>query len=177
MTEAEGHVEGVELAVASVSPGPGAPYVVRFTFGGMAWTLTTEQAVTHAAAVMAAAHRADHDAAVVRQMLAVGLAESEVGELVRELRGDRRPLELDPLDLRLGVSNDGQLRPFLQVVLAGDPVGQWDVADALTHAGIVLGMAETVRLDSALSDLLVLNGLDPAKATAAVADLKQFRTV
>lgn len=155
--------EGV-LWVASEQTLDG-PYVVSFCHGVHAWVRTPSECLAYASAVVAAAHRADHDAAVVRQMISVGVTPDEAGHLMLELRADRPPLAgLAPLDLQLGVSGDGEYHPFLIVVVHGEVVGQWTVGDALDHAGVVLGMVATADLDNAYRALLLSTGLDSAGA-------------
>ncbi|MGI5292759.1 hypothetical protein ACQEVF_56940 [Nonomuraea polychroma] len=125
-------------------------------------------------AVVAAAARAEHDAAVVRQLTSLGLPRQAVGEAVQSLREDRPPLDhtaTAPLRLEPGVS--GQTgEAFITVIIDDKPVGQWTADDARSHAVGVLEVFTAVDLDAAYRRYLVATvGLDLPTATAVVTGL------
>ena len=156
----------------------GSGYVVTLEASDdVAVTLTPDVALRHAQGVLAAAHRAAYDAAVLRQMTQkFNFALSDAGKLAMELRSDRPPLDptdTAPLWLEPGVKLD--LKPFLIVHINGERVGQWDVDQAERHAHIVLAAVGVADLDSGYYRMLRSTGVEEPQARAAVEDLVNFR--
>jgi hypothetical protein len=144
----------------------------------VAVTLTPDQAFRHAQGILAAAHRAAHDAAVLRQMTrGWEFPLQHAGHLIQSMRDDRPPLDpadTAPLFLEPGVA-PADLRPFLIVHINGEPVGQWDVEQAKQHAMAVLSMAGVADLDSGYYRLLSTQGIEEHQARGAVDDLANYR--
>lgn len=155
-------------------------YVVSLVFSSeRAVTLSPDEARRHAETVLAAAHRAEHDAAVLTQLhgkLKIPL--EDAGKTVGELRGDRPPLDPDaltPLGLEPCVAAADK-RPFLAVSVDGKKVGQWETADARAHALALLEVVEAVNLDAAYHRYLVGTiGIESDRARVVVDDLGNWR--
>lgn len=144
----------------------------------VAWTFNRDDAIRHAAAVMAQVEHADHDAAVIKlfhNRLGLDLA-TAVACVVRDLRPDRPPVdEPGPLKLIPSVSAT-DLHPFLRTELNGHVVGQWELDDARHHAMSVLQVVAAVDSDAAFYRLLVGSlGLSQTKARRIVADTANHR--
>lgn len=142
-------------------------------------TLNKASAYAYATTVLAAAERADYDAAVAAQMAGkLGIPKDVVGQVVAELRNDRPPLAdaaTAPLRLQPGVSaKTGE--PFLALFIGTTQIGQWDPTDARQHAMHVLAAIEAVELDKAYRRYLVDKiGIGPDRALNAIANLANFR--
>lgn len=159
---------------------PDGTYQVVLSRGDEHWPIPREQINDYVAGVMAVASWADHDSAVLRQLVSIGLQPKEAAQAVFALRVTRRPPPGNtwPLELGGGVSSDGEFRPFVSIHLAGQPVGQWTVTEAQEHCVAVLGLLATVDLDDAYSDYLVQAvGIEPGRASNVVNDLQNFRTM
>lgn len=164
----------------------GSTYVVTLEVSAdRVLTLTPTLAVAYASAVLAAAARADYDAAVLRQLTSAdGLGvdhRTAAGLLADSVRPDRPPLP-DPTDgmltLTPGVSltPDRQLRPFLVVNLDGQPAGQWTPDDARAHAMTALEAVAVADLDAGYYRALIGPvGTDPDAARRVVDNLAEFR--
>lgn len=156
----------------------GSGYVVTIDAGeDFSKTLDPPTAMRHAYAVLQVAHRAAHDAAVMKQLTHLGVERQYAAALVVDLRKDRPPVKADdlaPFSLEPGVSAfTGQ--PFLHVSINGKRVGQWEFVDAQQHALHVIGSVAVADLDSALYVALVGQmGLDKNRAHAVVTDLGNF---
>lgn len=89
-------------------------------------------------------------AGAVRLLIKTGVSVDAAERLITEdLQPDREMLDsegLDPLGLEIGVTPGG--KPFIMILLEGQPVGQWDVKDAVEHAETVLGSMFTAGLDA-----------------------------
>lgn len=138
--------------------------------------LTPSEAVAYATDVLAAVARAEHDAAVARQMSHV-MDMTAAAQMVKDLRADRPPLDpaaTAPIGLECGVTKE--LFPFLIVSVNGKPAGQWTMQDAREHAFIVLTSVTVADLDSAYLRLLTgMVGIDKATAFNVVEDLTKYR--
>lgn len=140
--------------------------------------LTRDEAYAHAQAVLAAAQRAEYDAAVFLQLTRkLGLPVEVASASVQDLRDVRVSLDasaLHPLGLEPGATVEG--KPYIVVSLEGDRVGQWTPADARLHAAAALELAEVVRLDSDYYEWLRTSpGVEEGRARAAVDDLVNHR--
>lgn len=152
-------------------------YVVTIDYGtDHSLGIDPSNVVQHVSAVYAAAHRAEYDAAVVRQLDNL-VGREHAAQLITDMRSDRPPIDqsaLAPLELLPGVNQAGD--PFIAIMLAGKPVGQWTVSDALEHAEAVSSAVHVADLDTIYYRTLVnLVGLDAARASRAVADLINHR--
>jgi len=142
-------------------------------------TLTPVMAFDHARGVLAAAHRAAYDAAVVNQLttkLNLPLnTVATVANLIRDERSRLDPADTDPLRFEPGV--DGKtLRPYITVSVGIEPVGQWSVAEADGHARTVLSAVEKANLDTVYHQVLTATmGMDEWRAKNMVADVGTFR--
>jgi hypothetical protein len=132
----------------------------------------------YALAVLDAAHRADYDAAVLRQMRALSLAGDAAAALVvTDLRPARPPQRATgtPLSLAPGVSQrtgDG----FLTVHLDGEPIGQWSVPAAREHALAILDTVVVAPLDASYHQLMTGTlDLDDGRARGIVEDVAKHR--
>lgn len=158
----------------------GSGYVVTLDASDdVSVTLTPDQAFKHAQGILAAAHRAAYDAAVMRQMTrGWEFPFQHAGELVMAMRDDRPPLDpadTAPLFLEPGVTPT-DLRPFLLVHINGEKVGQWDVEQAQQHARWVLSMAGVADLDSGYYRMLRTQAdVEEHQARSAVGDLANYR--
>ena len=156
----------------------GQTYVVTIEASAdRAVTLTPDSALRHAGAVMTAVARAEHDAAVYRQLGKLVPDQRAVGELIVDLRADRPELDhaaTEPLRIQPGVNQKG--KPFLVLFLDDKPVGQWDPADARHHALGVIEAVAAADLDAGYYRCLRnLVGIDENRARHAVADLINHR--
>ncbi len=157
---------------------PGEPFRIKLHLNQRTWTLGRAGAVRYALAVLQAAHYADYDAATLALLVKTGVSVDAAGRLITEdLQPDREKLDsegLDPLGLEIGVTPGG--KPFIMILLDGQPVGQWDVKDAVEHAETVLGSMFTAGLDGALYQAMVAQvGLDAGRARNVVRSLGEHR--
>lgn len=136
--------------------------------------LDHETGLHYAATIHAAATRAQHDAAVIRQLTSMGLALDVAAREIARLRADRPPLDdaaTAPLRLVPGVSGRTG-RAFLSIKVNGQQVGQWDPDDARDHAANVLTVLAAADLDAAYRRYLIGTiGIDAARAANVVGDL------
>lgn len=151
----------------------GARYVVTIEASeDLATTLSPDRALRYASGVLEAASRADYDAAVFKQVTALTSLQA-ARQLVVDLRGDRPPLDDEatyPIALEPGVNRSQE--PFLTIRINGEPVGQWGIQDARSHALGVLEAVGRADLDSAYYRTLVGTvGLDENRARQVVADV------
>ena len=141
-----------------------------------ALTLDRESASGYAYAVLGAVAHAEYDAGVLRQM-SERIDERSGMQLVIDLRKDRAPLDqtaLGPMRLVPGVT--AQHKPFLTLEINGDPVGQWTIPDARTHALNVLEAIIVADLDGDyLRCLRGVVGLEEPVARNIVDDLQNWR--
>jgi hypothetical protein len=167
--------------------GPDGRYACHISLGGsdQAWTFDEQRALRYARAVLRVAGAAEHDAAVLRELVALGVdAEAAAEWLAVDLRPRRRPFDhagTRPLRFSPIVAVDG-LRPIVQLswpdpALPGDRAAQLDAAAAAQHALSVLEVAVAAELDDALLAMLqeTLN-LSRLRAQAVVDDLGRFRS-
>jgi hypothetical protein len=141
--------------------------------------LDRSEALAYAGAVLEAAARAEHDAAVLAQLHNfLGLPVEAAAGSVADLRAERPPIDpaaLAPIGLVPGVSASTKL-PFLILEVDGAPVGQWTVTDARRHAEAVLEVSAAADLDAAYFRWLVgAVALDAGRARNVVSDLASHR--
>jgi hypothetical protein len=170
-----------EVWVRTDRPPGASNYVVTLeTDQDTSRVLTPDEALQHAAGILAAVTRAEYDAAVLRQLVDLqGLQAEAAMQMVKEMRTDRPPLDpaaTDPMAFEPGVAMAGW-RPFLIVELHGRPVGQWSMADARSHALAVLEAVTVADLDSGYySTLIGAIRLEKSVARQVVDGLKKYRT-
>lgn len=147
----------------------------------VAVVLDHDRAARYAWGVLDAAHRADYDAAVLRQMRdKLGVDLRTIAQLVTDMRADRPPLDdagTYPLRLEPGVAADGG-HGFLRLSIGDDrePVGQWTTEDARQHALHVMESVKVADLDAGYRRALVgIVGVSDSTAQQAVGDLANFR--
>lgn len=142
----------------------------------VAFTLTREEAIAYAVAVIDACVRAEYDAVVFAQLRARGIGPGWAVSVIADLRAGRPPLEFGtPLSFEPFVS--GATRESqLHVVVNGTRYAQWGTGDGRRHAMQVLEVAVGVDLDAAYRRHLAgpLN-LGDAKAGALVQELANHR--
>lgn len=163
----------------------GSGYMVTLSVGEDAIVhLDPERAFAHARTVMGYVFRADHDAAIVKQMSKVlkGSQKTQqdemlaIAELIRDIRADRPPLDDEataPLRFASGVNQSK--KGFLEVWYGDEQLGTWSTKAAMKHAVFVMGAVEGANLDAAYKRALVgLVGIDPARAENIVDDLGKY---
>jgi hypothetical protein len=158
---------------------PDGTYVLGLHYGDdHAWVLTRDEAIQHAVAILTQAERAEYDAAVLGLLHGkLGLPLEDAAMFVaNDIRPDRPPVEEPgPVKLTPGVSQRN-LHGFLTLHLDGNPIGQWEIADARQHAMYVLQGIAAVDNDAALYRLLIgAIGLDEGRARAVVEDIANYR--
>ena len=145
-----------EISIASEIL-PDGRYGIVLAYGKTVRWLDKEQVYLHCHAVVQATVRAEHDAAVFRQLHhSVGLPMDVAGEMVDRLRKARNPLDaqaLQPLGLVPGVTVAG--KPFLELLVNGHKVGQWGPEEARQHAMGCMELAAAVDCDNAYRDCLM----------------------
>lgn len=158
------------------------------TIDGAGWMVTMELDADHTLAldraaamecayvILGSAAYAEYDASVLRQMRA-RVDDEHAMRLVVDLRKDRPDLDwslMAPFSLVPGVNSKAE--PFLTVHMKGEPVGQWSLPDARTHAITILEALVVADLDAAyLRCLKGVVGLDDPIARTVVGDLADFR--
>lgn len=129
--------------------------------------LDRQTAMAYVVDIFTAAVRAEHDAAVIRQLLGLGLDLETAARAIAETV----PFRLVP-----GVSAKTG-NGFLHVHLNGVNIGQWDPHDARDHAVNVLTVLAAVDLDAAYRRYLIGTvGIDAARAGNVIADLATHLT-
>lgn len=147
--------------------------------------LSREQAYAHAGHVLAAAQRAEYDAAIIRQLRPT-LTEKgrkpdealrDAAMILNDIRQERPPLPdpPTPLCLKPGVSQRTG-NGFLAVHVGEEAVGQWEVEDARQHALVVLECIEAADLDGGyLKTLTGTLGIPHGTAENMVGDIANHR--
>ena len=156
----------------------GSTYVVTVEVSeDRAILLTPETSPRYALTILQAIARAEYDAAVFKQLGAIIPDQRAVAELIVDLRKDRPDIDTSatkPLEIEPGVNSKG--KPFLSVLIDGEKVGQWTMADARKHALVAMEAVVVADLDSgyyrALNGLV---GLDEGRARNVVDDLQYYR--
>lgn len=148
--------------------------------------LTPDEAYAYAAGVLAAAARAEYDAAIVAQLTALltdkhtsaAQARHNAAATMLEIRQQRPPLDTSattPITLTPGVSHKTG-EPFLAIDVHGETVGQWTIPDARSHALHVLESIEVADLDAGYRRALrSLIGLTDGVAQNVIGDVARFR--
>lgn len=152
---------------------------------GLSVALDHDVAHAHAAHVLAAAQRAEYDAAIMGQLVHALTVKGEPKEQalqyaaksLDDIRQTRPELPASPTPIRLlpGVSVfTGQ--PFLVLFVREEEVGQWSVSDARQHALFVLETVDAAELDNgyfkAIQDIF---DVAPHVAENMISDLDRFR--
>lgn len=116
---------------------------------------------------------ADYDSKVFRQ-LSAGAPRDYAIQILQDMRKDRVvPLSPTALSFHPGVNIQGQ--PFLHILYKDKPIGQWELADARSHAGHIIESIYIADLDGAYRRTLVSEiGLDDATARRAVDGLSTY---
>ncbi len=159
----------------------GRSYVVLVEFGqDEVMTLKPHEALTYARDLLTVIARAEHDAAVFRQVTDLTKDKSMAGSLVVQLRKDRGgPLTgTDPAQFEAGVAlrDDGGFHPFITVSFGGKPFGQWEPESARSHAAAVIEASAVRDLDEAYLNRLISDvGIDRRTALKVVHDLQNWR--
>ncbi len=167
-----------EVPPANLMPGATAQYAVTVTARGVVLPLTRQTGLAYCATVMEAAARAEYDQVVYAHLHSIFGDHRQALNAVMELREDRAPLDdtatapfrFEPLVL------SKTLRGAVNGYVRGDPVTQWEVADARQHALHVLDVVSGVDLDTAYHRYLRgVVGLDGDRCLAAVGALRRHR--
>lgn len=135
-------------------------------------------AFKHAAAVLAVAQHAEHDGALLRQMIEhLGMPAEVAAHTVRTLRETRRvPSKADTAPLVLAPVVTEAMRAGVDIHHRGEHLGRWTLRDARAHAQYLLEAVEAARLDTAYRRYLVdVVGVGDGSASAAVYGLQDFR--
>lgn len=136
---------------------PDGRYGIVLSHGKTIRLMDVNDVTAHCREVIAAAVRAQHDAAVLKQLHhRVGIPLDAVGEVLERVRARRPELNVHathPLGLVPGVTLAG--KPFIELLVNGRKVGQWDPEDARNHALGCLELAAAVGLDNVYRDVLV----------------------
>lgn len=152
---------------------PNGAYITTVQAGpDVVFALDPDSGVRYARYVMSAVARAEHDAAVLAQLLGHGIEKPAIADLVRALRDDRPPLTSDwPISFEPLVSGRTQ-EPRVTVAVNGEPAGQYGTHSLIDHVVAVLEVVHGVDLDAAYRRHLVgVIGIDERQATATVAAL------
>jgi hypothetical protein len=157
---------------------PDGTYAATIHYSGdRSRILDRDAALAYAATIHDAAIRAEHDAAVLAQLVATGMPLALAAGTLADLRKDRPPLDdqaTAPLRLAPGVSGRTK-EAFLAVEIDGKVVGQWTPGDARDHASNALAVVAAVDLDAAYRRWLIGKaGLAADRASAAVGDLAAY---
>jgi hypothetical protein len=157
----------------------GGPYSVTVGFGEhIEFGLRAERARRYANTLVVVAVTADHDAAVLRQLISIGIPRQTAAALVITMRPGRAPRDdraTEPFRFEPGVSEIG--RPFVDLHHGREHLGQFDVAAALEHALAVQCVFHTVPMDTAYLATLKGIGLTELEARTAVGELGSFRSI
>lgn len=150
----------------------GATYVVTLSVNeDLSFTLTPTRATAYATKLLTAVAQAEYDAAVLHQMVSLGLEAEVAAQLILDLRGDRVELEAAGLRFDPGVSARAQ-HPFIHFIWRGEPIAQMDTPSARRHALHVLEAPAAADLDALyLKVLRGQIGLDEGRARNVVAAL------
>lgn len=154
---------------------PNGTYGVALNVGDdRSWALSRDRAVAYAAACVAVATAAEHDAAVFNLLTKqVGLPRETVGAvLVNDIHPDRPEQHAATDPLRFATALGLKHGPFLKMTLDGKPAGELTPADLRDHALGVLKVIAAADLDAALHRALVGPfGLDDDRARQIIGSL------
>jgi hypothetical protein len=159
--------------------GGGYAAVVTLAGGPDPLVLNPTGALRYTRAVARVAACAEHDAAVIRQLQALGLdLEQAAGLVATEVRPDRPAFDdgaTRPYRFRPVVSVNG-LAALVQVDWPDGQGAQLEAAAAMQHALAVLECIAAAELDAGYLAMLVDKlGMSQLRAQAAVDDLGRFR--
>jgi len=184
MTDATNHDDDRHAGCMSVSSNFNwdgtANYVVTVSAGpDIALSLKAAAAVRYVATVVRAGVIAQHDAAVMKQLLARDLDIGTAASTIVDLRADREPLNTAatvPLRYAPIVAAHTFL-PFVHVFAGKTQVTQWSPEECFQHAGHVMQALAGVDLDAAYYRYLMHTcGCDAKTSRAAVFDLSSYAT-
>lgn len=144
--------------------------------------LTPERAFGYAQVLLGHICRAEHDAAIVRQMRKVMGTDPDtmktIALLIRDVRDDRPPLDDEataPLTFEPGVNQSH--KGFLTVSHRGEKFGTWGIKAAKSHALGIIEAVENANLDAAYVRALVgIVGIEKNRALNVVHDLVNYRS-
>jgi hypothetical protein len=172
--------EGSPGLLVSSDVMPDGTYRVSVAVGeDRVWQLDRDAAIRYGVTVLAVVQTAEHDAAVFTMLTQrLGLELNLAGQFLgNHLRPDRPPADetaTAPLAFRPGVTKAG--KPFIMLMLDGQPFGQLDLPEARDHGRFVIESSVAVDLDAALHRVLIgVLGLDDRTARAVVGDLATHR--
>lgn len=156
---------------------PDGTYGIVLSRGDSVRWLSREDVYRHSMAVMSASIRAEHDAAIFRQLTGeLNLTPTDAAHMIADLRERRAPVDaqaLQPLGLEPGVTIQG--KPFLVLSVGGHKIGQWKPQDARQHALACMELAEAVPRDNDYFTFLsTAMELDGGQARAVVSGLAEF---
>jgi hypothetical protein len=175
-----GHTHDAGTVWIRTEPTDSGGYVVVLSAGDdVAVTMDRDRVMNYAHELLRAVAIAEYDAAVFAQVTrGLSLPKAAAAEVVRTLRADRPPLDdraTEPFVFEPGVSRRSS-KGFLQIVLGGQTLGQWELADAREHVLTILEAYAVADLDSAYQRALVgVIGIEPGRAQAVIEDLVNFR--
>lgn len=153
---------------------PDGTYGVGLNYGDdLAWLLNRGQSLAYAAACVAVATTAEHEAAVFASMTSRGIPDDAVAELILGIRQDRPATHADthPLRFEPGVALADR-HPFVKIQADGQMPSQVSPEALRQHAGGVLQALAAADLDAALLRALVSRvDLEEAAARAVIDDL------
>lgn len=143
--------------------------------------LTPERAFAYARVLLGHICRAEHDAAIVKQMRKVMGTDADsmmsIAQLIRDVRADRPPLDDEatmPLRFEPGVNQSH--KGFVGVFHGGEQLGTWSIKPARAHALGIIEAVENANLDAAYMRALIgVVGIDKARALNVIDDLAKFR--
>lgn len=147
---------------------------VMVTLGALTWAMSPEGAQRYAAALIARAVQAEHEAALVATLRAYAMTEELVTEALGTVRTERDRYGVSrrvthPLSLYPGVSLFTGA-PFLRVEADDLPTWQWSPADARGHALHVLEVIAASEADALLAKVLTVDlGVTQPVAHALIA--------
>lgn len=184
MTEEQQQDDDVVAEVWVRTVVDGKRYVVLLEASeGTTRKLTPQMALGYAGALYAAVARAQHMAAIMRQMTEkLGLSREDARETVLALHDDLPPIGRSatmPMFFHPAVGiEDGKTVPVVVTGLVKENKarGYWTIEQAKEHALAVLDAVEAANLDSAYYQMLRGKvDLDENRARHAVADLANYR--
>lgn len=157
----------------------GETYIMELSVGDdQVATLDDNEAMAHAFEVFRVATTADYDSAVMRQWVShMGVPAKEAAIIVADLRKMREPVNdaaTKPLQLR-PMCSVATLKPFIEIRMNDEAIGQWTPADARSHATSLCSAFAAVGLDNDYFGYLRTTvGSDATRAGGAVSDLANY---
>lgn len=138
--------------------------------------LSVPEAREWVATMMAAQAAAEYDAAVIKQLKAVGMDSAPIAQVLLELRALRPQLGLNRLDVELVPGVNRNVESFVHIMHKGEVIGQWDGEQIHCHVLGVLDAIAVLPLDGGyLRVLRDVVELDDHRARFIVAELGDHR--